>query len=256
MVDLRGKVALVTGSSQGIGRGCLVEMARCGADAIVNYRSHPDEAEEVAEEIRSFGRKAIVVHADVAEREQVDAMVAKGIADLGHIDIVVANAAISIRKPVLEMSLDDVKKTWNVCLWGVFHTLQSSIRHMVERGRGGKALVISSVHAFIPFANSVAYNTAKAGMNNMALTFAEEMTPHKINVNVIEPGWIDTPGERKYYPEETIKEDGAALPWGRIGTIADVGKPAAFICSDAADYITGAVLRVDGGFWLPQRTVE
>jgi glucose 1-dehydrogenase len=124
---------------------------------------------------------------------------------------------------------------------------------MVRQGEGGKIVNISSVHAFIPFPRSTAYNTAKAGINHMGHTIAAELIRHRINVNTIEPGWIDTPGERQYATDEEIREGGSRLPWGRLGTIEDIGQAAAFLCSPAADYITGAVLRVDGGFWLPVR---
>lgn len=252
MIDLQDKVALITGSSRGIGRGCAIEMAKCGADIIINYRTHPDEAQEVAEAIRQLGRDAITVGADVADRAAVESMIQQGLDRFGKIDILVNNAAMSIRRRLLEISVEEVSQTIDVCMWGVFHSSQVAARHMVERGEGGKILIISSVHAFIPFGNSLAYNTAKAGINHMGYTMATELTQHRINVNIIEPGWTDTPGERNFSTEEELQEGGKKLPWGRLGTIEDIGKAAAFLCSDAADYITGACLRVDGGFWLPK----
>ena len=121
---------------------------------------------------------------------------------------------------------------------------------MLQRGGGGKIVFTSSVQALMPYARSVAYNAAKAGLNHMAETIAVELAPHRINVNVIEPGWIDTPGERKAFGEERIQQEGPKLPWGRLGTPADIGKAAVFLASDDADYVTGAILRVDGGFWF------
>ncbi len=250
MIDLAGKVALITGSSRGIGRGCALEMARAGADIAVNYRTHPDEAEAVAEEVRTMGREALVVEADVADRAAVDRMVADTVRQLGRLDIAVCNAAYSKREAFLEMSVEGMQRTLDVTLWGVFHAAQAAARQMAEQGRGGSILFISSVHAFIPVPTSLAYNAAKAGINHMAATIANELTTHRIRVNVIEPGWIDTPGERVYATEEQIQEEGQKLPWGRLGTIQDIGRTATFLSSDAADYITGAVLRVDGGFWL------
>jgi glucose 1-dehydrogenase len=119
---------------------------------------------------------------------------------------------------------------------------------MVGRGAGGKIVLISSVQAEMPYARCVAYNAAKAGLNHLAATMAVELSAHRINVNVIEPGWIDTPGERLAFSEETMQAVAPTLPWGRLGTPADIGQAAAFLCSPAADYITGTVLRVDGGF--------
>lgn len=252
MVSLENKIALVTGSSRGIGRGCALEIARYGANIVVNYRTHKDEAEETAEAVRQLGGEALVVQADVADREAVQRMVQAARDKFGKIDILVNNAAITIRKPFLEIPVADVKRVWDVSLWGVFHCSQLVAGDMVKRGEGGKIIIIGSVHAFIPFATSLAYNTAKAGINNMAYTMAVELAPHHINVNVIEPGWTDTPGERRLCPEEQLQEEGQKLPWGRLGAIEDIGKAAAFLASDAADYITGACLRVDGGFWFPR----
>jgi glucose 1-dehydrogenase len=122
---------------------------------------------------------------------------------------------------------------------------------MVDRGAGGSVLFVSSVAAFMPFAGTVAYGAAKAGMNHMASIIANELVPHRIRVNVIETGSTDTPGERAYFEaDEQVRQMGEGLPWGRLGTIEELGRVATFLSSDAADYITGANLRVDGGFWL------
>lgn len=252
MIDLSGRVAVVTGASRGIGRGCALALARHGARVVVNYHTHADEAQEVVEAIGAMGGEAIAYGASVADRPAVDAMFARALDDFGQVDIVVANAALSIRGPFLELSVEDVARTWDVSLWGVFHTCQAGARAMVPRGRGGKIVVISSVMAFMPFGHSVPYNAAKAAINQMAYTIAAELAPHRINVNVVEPGWTDTPGERRFTDDETLYAAGRQLPWGRLGTIEDIGHAVAFLASDAADYITGANLRVDGGFWLPR----
>ena len=252
MVDLENKVGIVTGSSRGIGRGCALAMAKAGADVVVTYRTHPEEAREVAKIIRQMGREALVVPLDVADRGQVEDMVQAAREKFGEINILVNNAATSVRKPFLEMPVEDMARVLNVSLWGVFHCSQTVARVMVEQGQGGKIIIISSVHAFIPYGTSLPYNTAKAGINNMGYTMAAELAQYHINVNVIEPGWTDTPGERVFYTEEYLKKEGEKLPWRRLGTIEDIGKAATFLASDAADYITGACLRVDGGFWLPQ----
>ena len=243
MIDLTGKVALITGSSRGIGRGCALEMARAGADIAVNYRTHQAEADDVAAAVEETGRRAIVVGADVSDREQVDGMIATAVDKLGKVDIAVCNAAHSKRAPFLDLTIEEMQQTLDVTLWGVFHVAQASARHMVARGQGGAILFISSVHAVIPVPNCVPYNTAKAGINHMASTIANELSSHRIRVNVIEPGWIDTPGERKYATEEELQNKGKDLPWGRMGSIEDMGHAATYLCSEAADYVTGSVLR-------------
>jgi glucose 1-dehydrogenase len=127
---------------------------------------------------------------------------------------------------------------------------QLAAQQMIARGRGGSIVFISSVHARIPYIQSVAYNAAKAGLNHMAKTIAAELLPHRIRVNVIEPGWIDTPGEHATFGTDKIAAAAPTLPWGRLGTPTDIGRAAAFLASDAADYITGTTLLVDGGFAL------
>jgi glucose 1-dehydrogenase len=250
MSRLQGKVALVTGASQGIGRGCALCMAEEGADVLVNYRTHADEAQAVVAEIEKLGRRAMAYQADVADRSQVEAMVQAAVQNLGRLDIVVANAAHSIRKSVLESAWDEVLHTVSVSQFGVFHTCQFGVRQMVQQAQGGKVIIISSIHAEIPAARSSAYNMSKAAINHFAMTLANEMTRYRINVNVINPGWIDTPGERAFATDEQIKQAGKRMPWGRLGTIRDIGRVAVFLASEDADYVTGSTLRVDGGFMV------
>ena len=250
MIDLSGKVALITGASRGIGRGCAEQMAQCGADVAINYRSHPDEADEVADVVRSLGGRAATFGADVSDRTAVDAMVAGAAQQLGRVDIVVATAYYSKRQPFLELDVEGVRRTLDVTLMGAFHVAQAGARQMVQQGGGGSILFISSVLSFMPFATSMPYNAAKAGMNHMANTIAAEMAEHRVRVNVIQPGWTDTPGERQFTTEEQMREGAKNLPWKRLGTAEDLGKAAAFLASDDADYITGATLKVDGGMTL------
>ena len=252
-MKLENRVALITGSNRGIGHGIALAFAREGADIVINYRSHADEAQAVAEEIRTLGRRAIICQADVADRQAVDAMVQATVDEFGRIDIAVANAAISIRKPFLELTNDDMETVISVSLMGVFNVTQACAGVMADTKTAGNLLVISSSHAAIPFATSVPYNTCKAGINHMTHTIADELRTAKIRANVIEPGWIDTPGEREYSSVKEIEENAENLPWGRLGTIDELGAAAVFICSDDASYVTAATLRVDGGFWLPSR---
>jgi glucose 1-dehydrogenase len=249
-MNLEGKVAVVTGAGRGIGKGCALELARCGADVVVNDRPGSPDLAGTAEEIGALGRTCTAIEADVFGRSGCEQLVAGAHAAAGRIDILVSNPACSIREKFLEFAPEDFERVIAGTLTSGFHMSQLVARHMVERGGGGKMVFISSVHAIMPFALSVAYNAAKAGLNNMANTIALELTPQRINVNCIEPGWIDTPGERGYFSEEHMHAAGRELPWGRLGTPSDIGKAAAFLASDEADYITGAVLRVDGGFWL------
>jgi glucose 1-dehydrogenase len=249
-MKLLGKKALVTGAARGIGRGCAMELARAGADVAVNDRERGPDLETVAAEIRALGRQAVLVEGDVFARPSCERVVARTLESLGRIDILISNPAYGVRTPFLEYDPDLFEKVVHGTLFGGFHMSQLVARHMVARGGGGKIIFISSVHARVPYAHSVPYNAAKAGLNQMAFTIAAELLPHRINVNAIEPGWIDTPGERQEFGDATLVQAAPQLPWGRLGTPEDIGKAAAFLASGDADYITGTTLLVDGGFWL------
>ena len=250
MTKLLGKKALVTGAARGIGRGCALELARAGADVAVNDRERTAQSDGVVAELQALGRQAVMVEGDVFEREPCQSIVASAIGSLGRIDILVSNPAFSRRGDFLEYDHTMFDHVLHGTLFGGFHMSQFVARHMVERGGGGKIVFISSVHARVPYARSVAYNAAKSGLTHMAFTIAAELARHRINVNVIEPGWIDTPGEHETFGSDAIRQAAPTLPWGRLGTPEDIGKAAAFLCSSDADYITGTSLLVDGGFWL------
>lgn len=249
-MKLLGKKALVTGAARGIGRGCALELARAGADVAVNDLTASPEAEATVAEIRSLGRQAVVVAGDVFERPGCEAVVARSLESLGRFDVLVSNPAFSRRGDFLDYDPALFEKVLKGTLFGGFHMSQLVARHMVSRGGGGKIVFVSSVHAKIPFARSVAYNAAKIGLTHMAKTIAAELLPHRINVNVIEPGWIDTPGEHATFGSDLIAQAAPSLPWGRLGTPEDIGRAAAFLCSGDADYITGTELVVDGGLCL------
>jgi glucose 1-dehydrogenase len=247
---LAGKVALVTGASLGIGRGCAIALAVDGADVVVNYNSSAAAAAVVVREIESLGRRAFAWQANVADRARVAAMIDETVARFGRIDVVVSNAYQSVREPFLDISPEGLQRTLDVSMFGAFHVCQLGAREMVKRGDGGKIVVVSSVHAEHPFGGSTAYNMAKSAIDAMALTMASELAPHRINVNVLHPGWIDTPGERRYATEEQLREEGKRIPWGRLGTPLEMGRCVAFLASDDAEYVTGAILRADGAHIL------
>lgn len=249
-MKLLGKKALVTGAARGIGRGCALELARAGADIAINDRVRSHDAELLAEEIRALDRDAVIVEGDVFERAGCEGVVARAVEALGRIDILLSNPAFSRRAPFLEYDPETFEKVLRGTLFGGFHMSQLVARHIVGRGGGGKIVFISSVHSRIPYVGSVAYNAGKAGLNHMASTIAAELLPHRINVNVIEPGWIDTPGERETFGAQAVRDAAPSLPWGRLGTPEDIGRAAAFLASADADYITGTTLLVDGGFQL------
>lgn len=247
--SLAGKVALVTGAARGIGRAIALELAHRGADVILNDFRNQAEANEVAATIEKMGRQAKVCLADVGDRSQVERMFEEALRTFARIDILVNNAAYSVRKPLLELTPEDVESTWAVSLWGVFHCSQLAARHMAAQG-GGAIVNISSLHGSRPYLNASTYNGAKAAINHMAASWALELAPQHIRINTIEPGWIDTPGERAFNTEEAIATGGSRIPLGRLGLPEEIAKAVAFLVSDDASYITGATVRVDGGYFL------
>ncbi|MBW3596493.1 MAG: SDR family oxidoreductase [Planctomycetes bacterium] len=248
---LKGRVALVTGASLGIGRAAAVALARAGASVAINYRSHAEEAEQVAQAVRDAGAKAIVLQADVADYDAVEKMVADTVAEFGKLDIAVSNAAYSDRELFYEADLAGFRRTVDVTLWGAFYLLRASTRQMISQGAGGSVVLVSSPHAFIPAPRAMAYNMSKAALEHMARTAAIEVAEHRIRVNVIQPGWTDTPGERKFADEETLQRAGAKIPLGRLGTAEEMAEGILFMCDPAHDYMTGAALLIDGGISLP-----
>jgi glucose 1-dehydrogenase len=249
-MKLSGRTALVTGAARGIGRGCAIELARDGADLAINDLKSSPETDSLLAEIKALGRSAILIPGDVFDRASCETIVEQAIKTLGHLDILVSNPAFSRRGDFLDYNPELFDKVIKGTLTAGFHMSQLVARHMVSRGHGGKIIFISSVQSRIPCVRSVAYNAAKSGLNQMAFTMAAELLKHRINVNVIEPGWIDTPNEHATFGSETIAKAAPTLPWGRLGTRTDIGRAAAFLASSDADYVTGTSLLVDGGLAL------
>jgi glucose 1-dehydrogenase len=238
--------ALVSGASRGIGRGCTVALAEAGFDVAVNYLTHPEEAAEVVAEVERLGRRAFAHRADVSDRAQVDGLVDEALARFGRLDAVVANAYRSIRQPFLDVTPEGLEQTLAVTLIGAFHVCQAGARAMVERGVAGSLTVIGSIHGEAGFSNSTSYNVAKFGLTGMVLTAANELASHGVRVNLVNPGWIDTPGERRYASDEELRAEAQKLPFRRLGQPAEIGRVVAFLASDAASFVSGAVIRADG----------
>lgn len=247
-----GKTALITGASRGIGRACALELAKSGVKVGINYRSHPQEAEAVAAEVKAAGSQALLLQADVANQQAVEDMVARVSKEWGRLDYYVSNAAYSDRELMVEARMEGFRRTIDVSMWGAFYGVRAASKQMIKQGPSGGAItVVSSPHAVIPIPTAMAYNMAKAAIDHMARTAAIELAPHRIRVNIVHPGWIDTPGERKFFTEEQIEQGGKALPLGRLGTPEEIAKAIAYTLSDEAIYMTGSTLTIDGGVSLP-----
>jgi glucose 1-dehydrogenase len=246
MIDLTGKIALVTGAGRGIGKGCALALAKAGATLILNDRPGGGDLPETLEEVRKLGATAHGIEADLFAKGGIDGLVSGAVQAAGRVDILVSNPAFSRRGDFLDYSEDELERTLNGTFKSGFLLGQRVARLMVARGGGGKIVFISSVQARMPFARCAPYGAAKAALNQLARTMAVELCQHRINVNAIEPGWIDTPGERVTFSAETLAAEAARMAWGRLGTPEDIGNAAAFLVSPLADYITGVILPVDG----------
>jgi glucose 1-dehydrogenase len=250
-LKLGGKVAIVTGAARGIGRAIALELARCGADVVISDKGHADLAAGVVKEIEAVGRQAFFFQGDVGNRAQDEEMFAQTIARFGRLDILVNNAGKGLRRKLLDLEPADVESQLSVLVWGAFHCTQLAARQFIRQGSGGNIVCITSVHAFRPYPGAGIYNGAKAAVNQMAATWAVELAPHGIRVTCVEPGWTDTPGEHETFNDDQLREWGSQLLFGRLARPEEIAKGVAFLVSDDASYITGTVLRIDGGFVLP-----
>jgi len=245
-MKLKDRVALVTGSSKGIGAAIAIEAAREGANFIINYCSDKAGARRVSREIESLGGAGLVVHGDVSLPKDVDSMVSAGIERFGKIDVLVNNAGISIWKPFLELSEDNWDRTLDVNLKSVFLCSQAVARHLVEQKIPGSIVNISSIAAYGALDCLVPYCASKGGMTLATKAMATELGPYGIRVNAVAAGTIDIKRNRNTdpeYPDDWIP----FIPMGRVGTVEDIAKPVIFLASDNADYITGQTFWIDGG---------
>jgi glucose 1-dehydrogenase len=249
-MKLKNHIAIITGGARGIGFGCALELAKEGASIVLSDRPSSAELAGAADAIRALGGRCLAVEADAFSREGCEAVMAAALAEFGDVDALVSVPAYNRRASFLDYEGEVFDGILKSCLLGSFHMSQLVCRHLVARKKPGKVVFISSVLARVPNSRCVAYSAAKAALNSMMQTMAVELFEHHINVNVIEPGWIDTPGEREHYSDETIAAEARKLPWGRLGTGEDIGKAAAYLCSSDSDYVTGTILPVDGGYRL------
>lgn len=245
---LENKVAVVTGSSLGIGRAIALAFAREGAAVTVDYRKHPDDADAVVKEIEGFGGRALAMRADVSSPEDVKGLVQSAVDEFGRLDVMVNNAGIEEKMPFLETPLDVWSRIIAVNLTGAWLGCQEAAKQMVARGEGGRILNVSSVHEDRPMPTNAPYCAAKGGLRMLMRTIAVELAPHGITVNNIAPGAIETPinknlDEHPEQKEELLSE----IPLGRIGKPEEVANLALYLASDDASYVTGSTFTIDGG---------
>jgi glucose 1-dehydrogenase len=255
---LTGQPALVTGANSGIGKAVALGLAKAGADVVVNYVTDPASADAVCQEIVAMGRRAVAIKADVSVEAEVVAMFAEAVKAFGTLHIVVSNAGLQRDAAFDEMTLDQWNKVIGVNLTGQFLCAREAVREFKRRKldlkvsiAAGKIICMSSVHQQIPWGGHVNYAASKGGVMLMMKSIAQELAPQRIRVNAIAPGAIRTPINTAAWDTPAAYESLMTLvPYNRIGEPDDIAQAAVWLASDAADYVTGATLFVDGGMTL------
>lgn len=259
LLDLTGKAAIVTGGALGIGQAISVRLAEAGA-AVIIADVNLDAAQQTADQIKMEGSQALALRADAASVADAEATAQAAVNAFGRLDILVNNAGIFPFSPALQISEALWDKVMGVNLKGAFFYSQAAARRMIETGKGGKIVNIASIDALRPTGNLVHYDSSKGGVVMLTKSLAVELGPRKINVNAIAPGGIQTPGAETQTatilaatgksPDELFKSFIPRVPLGRMGEPDDIAKVALFLASSAADYITGSLIVVDGGYLL------
>ena len=256
-MQLEGKSAIVTGSSSGIGRAAALALAKAGADVAVNGNCKMEAAEEVAHEIEGLGRQSLAIRADVSSIDDVERLVSTTVDQLGKVDILFTNAGIFHMGYVEDHTPDMWLETLNVNLTGQFLTCQRVIPEMKKLGKG-KIINNGSIFGHQGVPGCIAYGVSKMGVHGMTRCLAAELAPHKINVNAVAPGCIKTAMADGFFEamgngdmEAGMQEVVKSYPIGRLGEPDDIGSMVTYLASDVADFITGQILFVDGGYSVP-----
>jgi len=250
-LDLTGKVALVTGASSGIGHATAIALANCGAAVALNFHRNEIGAELLRKQINADGGKAVAIRADVTVAADVDALLKRTTAELGPIDILVNNAGSLIeRLRILELSEERWDQVIDLNLKSAFLCAKAVAQSMIER-KTGAIINLSSIAGRNGGAlGSIHYSSAKGGLISFTKGLAKELAPHGIRVNAVSPGVIDTPYHEQFSSPEMMKNYVNSIPLGRVGTSEDVAKVIVFLASDAASYLVGETIEVNGGMYM------
>ena len=255
---LQGQKALVTGASSGIGAGIALALAEAGAAVAVNYSSSPEGAQRTVDKIAGLGAEAMAVRANVAREAEVQTMFREILTRWGTLDILVNNSGLQRDAAFPDMTLEQWDTVLGVNLTGMFLCAREAAREMIRRGprpevsrATGKIICISSVHERIPWAGHVNYAASKGGVKLLMESLAQELAPHRIRVNSVAPGAIQTPINRAAWETpQALQSLLKLIPYGRIGLPEDIGKAVVWLASDDSDYVHGQTLFVDGGMTL------
>ncbi|CAI9386273.1 3-oxoacyl-[acyl-carrier-protein] reductase [Niallia sp. Sow4_A1] len=247
-MKLAGKVAVVTGASRGIGRSIAIELAKQGADIVVNYAGSVDRANEVVKEIEALGRKAISIQCDVSDGDSVNAMMKEALEAFGSIDILVNNAGITRDNLLMRMKDSEWDDVINTNLKGVFLCTKAVTRPMMKQ-RKGRIINITSIVGVTGNPGQANYVAAKAGVIGFTKTTAKELAQRNITVNAVAPGFITTDMTDKL-TEEVKNSMLTQIPLGQFGRPEDIANAVVFLASEDSSYITGQTLHIDGGMYM------
>jgi NAD(P)-dependent dehydrogenase (short-subunit alcohol dehydrogenase family) len=243
----QNKIAIVTGSAKGIGYGIALDLAKNGASVVLADFDQATNEKSAAEIANKTGAKTLAVKCDVSKKEDIDNLIKTAMEKFGAVDILVNNAGVYPYKPFLEMTEADWDKVIDINLKSVFLASQAAAKVMKD---GSKIVQISSIASLVGFEGLTHYCASKGGINGMIRAMALELAPKKINVNAVAPGAIETPGAGGAQTGDALKQTLSVIPWNRMGQPADIAGAVTFLASPSADYITGQVLVVDGGWTL------
>jgi len=247
--DFQGKTALVTGASRGIGRAIAVALARGGAKVALNYAGNQAAAEEALRLVREAGSpEARLFQFDVADPVAAAKAVEEVVATMGGLHILVNNAGVALDQLVMRIKDDDWQRQLDVNLSGAFHLIRAATRPMMK-ARGGSIVNLTSVVGEMGNAGQAAYAATKAGLIGLTKSVARELASRNVRVNAVAPGYIDTDMTASL-PQDAKQKMAEMIPLGRLGGVEDVAAAVAWLCSDQASYVTGEVLRVNGGMYM------
>ncbi len=246
MIDLSGKVALVTGGARGIGAACATLLAQAGCDVAIAYRSRTDDADRLVARATAMGRKAIAYQGDLGTRAANEAFVQAAVAQFGRVDIFVGNSGIWPDVPVPVSDLDDTRwrETLTTNLDGMFYGARAAIRHM---SNGGRMIFISSTAGQRGEAGHADYAASKGAMISFVKSMAVEVGPRDITVNSVAPGWVNTEAVTRPFANEGLERISGNIPLGRVASPEDIAGPVLFLASSLARHVTGEILNVNGG---------
>lgn len=247
-MNLKGKVAIVTGGNSGIGLAIVLELAKQGANIVIDYVSHPEAAEALEKQVAALGDQAIGVQADVSKVGDLQNLIDTTVQRFGRLDIMVNNAGIETRTSVLDTTEGQYEKVLAVNLKSAFFGTQLAARQMIKQGGGGRIINISSVHEDWPMPGNTAYCLSKGGMRMLTRTAGVELAPHNILVVGVGPGAVATPINLSTMKDPALmKKLDAAIPLGRMAQPEEIGSVVAFLAGEGARYITATTIFADGG---------